>query len=464
MFGISNRRSFSIFFASIFIFIPKIFLTIPPISPSLFREFLHNILPSSDNALYFIRFEYPQTTFLFFVLAFYFLFKALREGGGAMSIYAGISFGVLFYSYLYDWAYFLTSLFIMILFFFLQKDYDRVRVIFTIIGIGLIFSIFYWINFINLHSLDYYQDLVSRLGVEISNNMRLVSTWKTYLRSVILVFLTWIAWGKKDKVLSNYLIGFLLSIIMVLNIQVITGFNPQPDHWHKIQFLIIGLSISLLILWLYEKYIHIISSKILRITASLFIIYLFGSALYGQYDFSKKSADQYILSSAYAESYDWLNKNTNKYSVVGSISVKNNNELILHTHNKIFLASGLNSLAPTEELWERSMTISAIFELSSGDFINFISSNNFYLFTDKYRDNSFDSYFISLNRVIPNEIINIKINEYENLSNEFLIENIPYNLDYIYVSPRDGEFNISNDLISSWEKVYENNDIIIYKL
>ena len=111
---LAQSRAGAALFASLFIFAPQIVTFPSAASITLLTRF---------QTLYFSRFEYPKLTFLFHALAFYFILRSLKYKKGVDIFLAGISFGLLFYTYLYDWGSVLTALFLMIFFFLPQKEY-----------------------------------------------------------------------------------------------------------------------------------------------------------------------------------------------------------------------------------------------------------------------------------------------------------------------------------------------------
>ncbi|MBI3074948.1 MAG: hypothetical protein HYY92_01900 [Parcubacteria group bacterium] len=229
---ITKRRTPALLFSSLFIFSPMLGMLIPPITPLNLKLLKEALIPFLENTmpLSFSFFEEPKITFLFYVLAAYFLFRALRRGGAPNIIVAGISFGALFYTYFYDWASFSVALGILALLFLLQKDYGRMRKVCIITAIGLAVSSWYWFNIWQVNGVYEYSDIVARIAPEVSHRFRFVSMWKSYLRIIVLVVALWYFLRGKEKILFSYLSALFLSYFVVVNVQVITGFNIQPDH------------------------------------------------------------------------------------------------------------------------------------------------------------------------------------------------------------------------------------------
>ena len=454
---LSRSKLLSSLFASVFIFMPKIFLL---------SDFTREILPDPANELYFSRFEYPKITYLFFASALYLILIALKRNQKYLTILAGASFGLVFYSYLYDWVHVFIGLLLMFLFFLFQKDYGRVRRLLIIISVGFLIAIFYWINFLNLRNLPHYADLVNRIGVEIGYNFRLATAWKSYARAGFLALFIWFLWKKRDKITATYLASLLLVIAVVLNIQVLLGFNPQPDHWHRTQFLAVGLGILALAEWFNKKHLDNLPRQFKALAAGILIALILGKSFYAQYLYSEQNADRYSINQVQAVSYKWLNRKAVKGSVVGSISFSVNGELLLYTASEIFLPNGFNTTISDAEIWDRFMIAARIFGISAQEFKDLArqTDNVLYLFHDEYRDRSFDSYFGTSGRVLPEEVAAEAERRYAGYlkvpADDLALR---YQLDYLYFKDGDpGKDPIQ--ILPAIKKVFDANGIRIYRL
>lgn len=457
-FELIESQVWAVLFGFVFIFTPK--LGIFPSSDSLafFTKF---------DQLYFSRIEYPKITFLFFALACYFLLRALKRENFYSAIAGGIFFGTMFYTYLYDWAYFIVGLGICALFFFFERDWKRLKIIFIILITGLFISFYYWLNFISLHALPQYHDIFLRVGTAISNQFALQVAWKSYLRIIFLVSALWLILRKKKKLNFNYSAGFLLPYFIVMNIQVFLGFNPQPDHWYKISFLPLDLALLILCFRIFEDYSGGKLKKYFNVTACtvIAVIALFG--LRSQYNFSKENAGKYTVNNIYAESYQWFNTHTPAGSVVGSISFSTNDELQLFTRNNIFVPNGANSTASNAEIWDRFLISGKIFSVQPERFAGLVRDGNFYLFQDYYNNHTLSRYFYQENFVSNSaeKEYGIMLDEYKKLLSGDKAVNIKYKLDYIYFGPRERELGKDPSvLMRNLHKVYDKDGVIIYAL
>jgi len=456
-FELTERKILSLVSATLFIFAPKIALYLPPASSYALGQFIDDLLiPTTiTDRLYFSKFEPPQLTYIFFIPTLYLVLRALKRKEKYTTILAGIFFGSLFYTYFHDWTYVIVSLSFIFILFLLQKNYSQMKRIASIVSIGFIVSTFFWINFFDVSNLAHYEDIVSRMGKALTESFNL-DAWKTYIRSSGLAILLWVLWRKRDLSATNYLIGFLLPIFVLLNIQVLIGYTIADKHWYDVQYIVVFMGFMVLMLWFYEKYLSDIPKRYFLSAAGIFAAFLFSSQLYDQYIFSNKLGELYTINEKTMASYSWLEENTPKYSVVGSLSQDTNSEILTYSHNKIYVPNGVSTLAPNDELWERLAAMSFISGMPLEEYSEYIS-----------HDGKLLSYVFHHSPIVsefPEDLYGDKIKEYHSLiltgKDKF---EIPHTLDYIYFGPHEKKFgNDPIEVLPELEIVYDEEEIKIY--
>jgi MFS family permease len=440
-----RRRTAALLFASVFIISPLAAL----LSPSA------SFLPRAE-LLYFSSFEYPKVTFIFYALALLFIFRTLRCGGKKNIIAGGIFFGILFYTYLYDWAYIVVALTLSLVWFALRREWSATKFLAGIIGIGGALSIPYWLNFLSLRRLPHYEDLVFRIGgVEIGRQFRFSSVWKTYARHLAWVGALLVLYRPHVSRQVTFLISLLFTYFVVVNVQVILGFSPQPDHWYRETFLPVLLSLAMICVWVWNHFLsRHITLRVFRPVVFIFLLCFFGYALFGQYTLSKDEVVAWGIDKQYAGAYEWLALHASENATVASVSVETNRELSLFSPRTSFLRSGGITLASHNDLWERALSLAAIWEFSSSTARAFIQNNGLYLFHDYYRSREFDSYFAPVStRAIPEEEVSRR------LASKLLISATP---DYLIVGPRD-EMTPAPRSFGFLPLVYEAGGVRVYR-
>lgn len=461
--------SASVFFSTLFVMSPQFGISIPPVSSFHLRTLAQAIFPflAKNEALFFSHFDEPKLTFLFFALCLYMILRALKRQTRGDIVLAGISFGVLFYTYLYDWATMLVSICLMAIYFLIIKDYRKFKILAAVFAMGICVSIYYWINLIMLKNLSTGQDVIARLGGEFSHQLRFATVWKSYARAVILAVFLWIYARRQAKEAVIVLCAVLLSYIVVVNEQVITGFNIQPDHWYRVQFLPIASAVFLLALALWRKFTWIEIKLYMPFVSLSFFLFFFVSAFYGQYVYSANHAHGFAISLERMQGYQWLNDHISADAVVGSYSFDENIHLQLYTQNKIFLPFGLSTIASQAEIWQRYMIMSRLWGLNSDEFADSFQqkSGAYYLFGDQYGTHEFDGHFFSSGWKTPNDFIEQKKKAYD----EFIVYKapfkLPYRLDYLFIDIKEfPSWREPRNLLPALTNVYDNGRIRIYKL
>lgn len=390
---------------------------------------------------------------------------------------AGIFAGALFFTDLYEWVTFYTGLGFLLAGFILTRAYKDAKIIGSIIAIGLAVSIGYWMNFWDLTHLPQYQDLVTRVGVERSHGLRFF-TWGIYARvAVISALLSWL-WRKRDTQTTAYLLAFILPIFVTLNLQVITGVVPQPDHWARPLLPFLYGALAVIALAVHERYLKRISMRWWIVSGVLLLMLLFSVEGYylvkvgerGQTHDAFKGAEvtraQHLMPKHGAASYRWMKDNFKKGTVVGVISPVTNLDLQLYTNTKLFLPYGLNTIAPNEEIWQRFFYLAHLYNVPEHKLKGLLTEDSemgLYLFHNMFYSEELNSYFQAGNsQEVPPEVFEEKIVRYRDMD----INNPPFKLDYVYFGPNEKALGAEDPVIQNpkLRKIYEDKEIQIYQL
>ncbi len=461
-------RGVALIGSMVFLFVPKIGVSLPPLSFTHLGEISHALFPFllRMDVLPFTQFEEPKITFVFFAFAFYGIYRALNREEPLTVVAAGVSFGLLFYMYLYDWALFLVALSLLALWFIARKEYSRAKKIAVVIGIGLLVSVPYWIHLVEVRHAVQARDILARAGGEFSHRFRFATVWKSYLRNAVLAGVLFFTLRKKNPLAAAFVSSFLLAYFVVVNAQVVTGFNIQPDHWYRTQFFPITLAVIILGYAAWQRWRNRVS-ELMRVAAgACFLGFFLVTALMGQYAYSVAHAREYALPLARAKSYAWLNEHTPQGSVVGSISFETTNDVELLTHNRVYLPM-FNTAVPSSEVWERFLFLAKIYRVPPERLADTIRNGPtaFFLFMEEYGSRGFDSAFGKYERTVPETIAAEEIHAYEEMARRPLSLPPRYRLDYLYMSDREralGEDPAS--VIPHLKKIYDRDGIIMYEL
>jgi len=288
------------------------------------RPFILNLLKweiTEYQALGYARPINPQiSSLLFFAfLVFFWLFlqtDTSKIKKWTFGILSGLFWGMSFYVYFYTWSLILVFLGILGLFFLFKKEWLDLRKIFFVVAVALIVAGPYILN--TFQSMQYleYTESSQRLGLVDGRQPLPINL----VAATLIVFLIFFPRTLKKA----YLFGATLfvSLLVVLNQQIITGKVLIGDHYHWYYSKPLAfIFMTIILFFLLEK---IISSQILKkiiigVIIAAFILNGFTTDainyFYRLQNYSVDS-DSIVGQQRYGPILDWLNANAQKDSVV----------------------------------------------------------------------------------------------------------------------------------------------------
>jgi len=466
------------------------------------QYFINSLNPFNviQSPYYYIgRLPFTQFTFIFFVLSILATYVALETKKRKFALIAGILGGIQFYTYIYNLFGFSAGIIILFFVYLFRKDYVNLKQILIIGIITFAVSVPYLINFASLISSSEYFDFISKSGVY-------------YGRFNILLFIRTIFYGSLIAVSSILiknrnnsffiLLAFYASGIIGLNIQLITGYNTQPNHYWLVILQPLGVIIfSILLHEIYKRNLVAAFSRNFRFITIAIIIFLLAHGMLTHISFSANTYQRFTLSQSQSELFKWLDQNTNKDDVVAMMSIENNILLPVYTHNNVFLPDALVSSVSTNETIERLLILYKLFDvgpeklahLMSDKYLNASISSYYFSHPDSY-ENIFWSYYLfhfkyqirldmpkdaylekiehtgldpdSVNYIIsiPEESRNIIMTNYLNYSSSPSDITGKYRIDYIVAGPHEQTISKRNFSQAGFLDVWSNNDFSVYKI
>ena len=256
------------------------------------------------------------------------------------------------------------------------------------------------------------------------------------------------------------IISGLIAVLVLMNHQMITGFNINPDHYFGSSGgVFFSLLAFLVCIYLYIKNIKSIYKRKKSIFGALFIIIIIFISI-NQIRNPILLKDHYSLKNEYIETVEWLNENTDPTSVLATTGIRNlilipalTNLNTLATHSHI-------SASSTEEHLNRHFLNLKLFNVSEYDLRMWMEDNSFngannWFFEQQYTKKT------GYPEGIPNEIKIKIIDEYNKLS---IPEDLSYRLDYVLSTDMDIG-NVDENYLRKlgFSKVFNNSIINIYK-
>ncbi len=427
----------------------------------------------------FTRTFIPSPGFIMFFAFLYFTYRALVEHHKASKYLAGILLGILFYVYFYYSVYAAFMVILLTIFSFIRERRSAVGPL-TIGVVGLVVSIPYFAKTYALQGLSYYETLSERVGLVYGRTFD-TSSLDVIILSTIMLSLAFVMIKNKEKFI--YIAALMIPMSIVVNIQLILGFNPQPDHWgSRVNVYMLVLSLGVISFAVYDR---IITKKNWTQKAHLLelaaITLLLTSALHVHLSDRYVKASEYTMPVDILESYEWINDNTEPDSVVVSNSTRTTAFAPFLSHANVYVPLGCYTVASHDEILDRYNQARVLFDTREdfhknnldGDYSYFVNPIRgfqldplYALFCDTFRTRrgGRDYSQEGSHRSLPDDFRQDFIDSYNGVSLKDSVT-LPYRADYIYNGPFEkflGRFDA--DKWSNIELVYSKGRVDIYRI
>lgn len=217
------------------IHLPYAFFSIDNLANVVLKNFYPGVktfLPT----LFLARIEYPLMTHLVYLPAIITFFVFWRKPKFITAILAGLFGGLLFYTYLHKWAYWVVVIGLVFSYtlIFRRQNKRRLAGLVALIGTMILVSIPYFINYFEYNSLPGAREQILRLHLEVGRSFNWLY-WPHYVSYLLLGELVYLVFWKKAEFRDRAVLYwvFLAAAFLVWNVQIITGFVPHSDHWPR---------------------------------------------------------------------------------------------------------------------------------------------------------------------------------------------------------------------------------------
>jgi len=317
--------------------------------------------------LAFIRPVSPQFNFIFWFTQFIFTYLLIEnQNSRRFLILNMINFGLLFYIYPYYWSFYLIFFGIFILFNFINSkyfhncNYESKEIIKTVIG-GLVLAIpYFYLNYL-ASRLPYYIETLTRLGMIYS---RFPSGFRIIFWSALgLIAFGGFLWRKiiKWDVKTIFFVSGISASIIAVNQHFITGRNLEfSSHYNMAAIFFVVLAAAYLFSTVKNQKFSIAIAIIIAVVV-----------INGLYDYSKivfAIDENVVYRQNYAPIFDWLNKNTEKDSVVYA-NTDLSRLIPVYTANNVFYVREANLFFISDSEVLDRFIINNFFSAFSRDFI-----------------------------------------------------------------------------------------------
>jgi hypothetical protein len=189
----------------------------------------------------------PQLNILFFLVFSLFALTAYRTNRLLFTLIAGVSFGLLFYTYFYLWT-FAGALLGLLFVFDTVRLRQLARTPFVILAVGGICALPYLIGVYTASHLPYYAETLARMGTVASrtpSGMYIVATG-----GLLILFLLYVLTKKKITFTPEltFISAGVVAGIVATNQHLITGTNLEFSSHYLLPFSIFAIGLALFLI------------------------------------------------------------------------------------------------------------------------------------------------------------------------------------------------------------------------
>lgn len=208
----------------------------------------------------------PQWSTTWFLLGLWCLSSWLRERRSWKALLAGVSAGVMLYSYVFAWTYFGVVVALLLVWFAARREWRRCLDLLLLGAIFAVLAIPYLVNLIALKHHPWYEETIARLGL-VPLRAAVLGVWLLVFCGVAGISRR--LWPNTWPLLPAVALGGLIAI----NQQVVTGMYLQPHHyhWYFIQPLA-GMTALLFLFTSLRSFLHLVIRTLLFGTVLVAVI------------------------------------------------------------------------------------------------------------------------------------------------------------------------------------------------
>ncbi len=297
----------------------------------------------------------PEFTVIPFLASLILLYEAFTKDDLRYSLAASLAGALLFYTYIYYSSFFWATAAILSLLAIRPVTGKSIRRIAAIFIPAAVLAVPYALNLLAVSGTPAYHDLLLRAGLETGRFIPLPIVY-SIIALFFLVAMRFVMSGR----LFAFTASMLLGAILLMNVQLVTGYSMQPWHWglRIVEFLGFIFSAYFIQNWKAGKGIPGYAGSafsFLRsggvITAVIILYFVFGFT--GMVSATNATSDIYALTPGEAGLYKWLDANTTYGTTVMTLSLKESLQIPSFTHSNVYLPDGLTNERTTEELVDR---------------------------------------------------------------------------------------------------------------
>ena len=346
--------------------LPRGFFSLDSFLNKIVKNFVPIVQTQFDHlALY--RMDDPLITFLIFIPTLIALFVFWQNPKKSTAVLFGALVGLLVYTYLHYWMYLALVLFLLTVYAFFNRRKDSARFYYLAIScaVFLLFALPYILNILNISNLNFVADWRDRNNAEeIGRQIYLSSTIPHYIFYAILALAVyWVFWKQKKQDTAVLWWSFIGVMPLLLNMQIMVGFNVAPDHW----FFAFSPLALLLILSIAIELVKKIDKKWIVAALLILISLVVAKKIVNAFTFINpmpEVLEAHTIDRPIIDSWDWINQDLPDEPRIGSTSFLTSAHLAVYTSARPYLPTFFNTYLTNEEGEERVLQMQKLFGAS----------------------------------------------------------------------------------------------------
>lgn len=321
--------------------------------------------------LFLSRTQDTLLTYLFYLPAIAFLIIFWQNPNKKNALLAAFFVAVMFYTYFHYWVFLTIVIGLLFIFSWIrkQRNPNLFRSIFFLCLTLLILTTPYWINFIGYNSSPAAYDVGHRLELVDGRNIFFLKPFSVvfdyifYIGLATVVFVVFYKSGR-DKNIARLYWFFILAMFLIWNVQLVTGYVPQPDHWYRAASPVIFLILLHSIHEITKKF----NSRTVVAAVVVLSLLLFAKRIVNIAIFINPPVNflkEYAFNDRIIGSWNWIGKNLPYEPRIISPSFITSLYLINNTSARAYLPTGVNTTQANNALENRFLDTYKIFDVKS---------------------------------------------------------------------------------------------------
>ncbi len=344
-----------------------------------FREFLGYFVKqfwpgvsTQVDKLPYMRLDYPLLVLPFFLLAIIASIAFWERPTRRRGVWAGLTTGLLLYVYFNTWVYWVIVLGFLSIYAFMRRRDDPAR----LAGLAACWVAFaamaipFAANYLSFSAAPGAADYLYRQWIAEGREPGLTALGYAYLLYAFLAAAVMRLYWPSQSRKALLFLAMIAAMVMVWNVQLLTGFVPAPDHWKRI----ISVVIFIILFQMGADLIQRMRRNLPRAAAAATVlIVLLAAAAVAKKIVNAASlsaglqpwvAAKYAFPPELADSWAWISEHLPGEPKIISPSTMTSQYLAVYTAARPVVPYGILTPLPMAEIEQRVLTANRLFGVS----------------------------------------------------------------------------------------------------